>query len=199
MAFARRRAAAQGNCHPFVDLEESQQPSPEASEPRRTGGTPAQRISKELYYRANDERRARNLSALAWDSQLSSLASSWSSTMASTGSFSHRNLGSLFGSPSYKDRYRTLEENIYEGNGSFGTSGAAHVGFMTSPSHRAALLNPGLTGAVWRRRGGGGGRFAPGASAGSGCLSLHRAYAVPQCRGGLRRRPLPVSIRSLVR
>jgi hypothetical protein len=108
-------------------------------------GTPEQRISKELFYRTNEERRARRLPALAWDSQLSTLATSWSSTMARTGSFSHRNLGSLFGSPSYKDRYRTLAENIYEGNGSFGTAGSAHVGFMTSPAHRAALLNPGLT------------------------------------------------------
>jgi hypothetical protein len=109
------------------------------------GGTPEERISKELYYRTNEERRARNLQALSWDSQLSALASSWSSTMASTGSFSHRNLGSLFGSSTYKDRYRTLEENIYEGNGSLGTAGSAHVGFMMSPDHRAALLNPGLT------------------------------------------------------
>jgi uncharacterized protein YkwD len=65
--------------------------------------------------------------------------------MAGTGSFAHRNLSALFGVPSYADRYRTLEENIYEGNGSFGTAGSAHVGFMDSPAHRAALLNPGLT------------------------------------------------------
>jgi len=108
-------------------------------------GTPAQRISIELYYRVNEERRARGLAALSWDSQLSSLASTWSSTMAQTGSFSHRNLSSLFGSPSYGGRYRTLEENIYEGNGSFGTAGSAHVALMSSPPHRAAMLNPGLT------------------------------------------------------
>ena len=83
--------------------------------------------------------------ALAWDAQLSSLAAGWSSTMARSGSFSHRNLSSLFGSPSYSDRYRTLEENIYEGNGSFGTAGSAHVAFMNSASHRAAMLNSGLT------------------------------------------------------
>jgi hypothetical protein len=108
-------------------------------------GTPAQRISKELYYRINEERRARRLNALAWDAQLSALASTWSSTMAHTGSFSHRNLSSLFGSSSYSDRYRTLEENIYEGNGSFGTAGSAHVALMNSGSHRAAILNSGLT------------------------------------------------------
>jgi uncharacterized protein YkwD len=109
------------------------------------GGTPEQRISIELYYRVNEERRARGLPAFSWDSQLSSLASTWSSTMAHTGSFLHRNLSSLFGSPSYSDRYRTLEENIYEGNGSFGTAGSAHVALMNSPPHRAAMLNPGLT------------------------------------------------------
>jgi uncharacterized protein YkwD len=109
------------------------------------GGTPAQRISKEVYYRANEERRARRLPALAWDAQLSSLAAGWSSTMARSGSFSHRNLSSLFGSASYSDRYRSLEENIYQGNGSFGTAGAAHVAFMNSAGHRAALLNSGLT------------------------------------------------------
>jgi uncharacterized protein YkwD len=109
------------------------------------GGTPEQRISVELYYRVNEERRARGLPALSWDSQLSSLATTWSSTMAHTGSFAHRNLSSLFGSPSYSDRYRTLEENIYEGNGSFGTAGSAHVALMNSPPHRAAMLNPGLT------------------------------------------------------
>ncbi len=109
------------------------------------GGTPAQRVAKELFYRSNEERRGRGLPALSWDAQLSTLATNWSTTMASTGSFSHRNLGSLFGSPSYSDRYRTLEENIYEGNGSFDTAGSAHVALMNSPSHRAAILNPGLT------------------------------------------------------
>ena len=109
------------------------------------GGTPAQRISVELYYRVNEERRARNLGALSWDSQLSSLATTWSSTMAHTGSFLHRNLSSLFGSPTYSARYSSLEENIYEGNGSFGTAGSAHVALMNSAPHRAAMLNPGLT------------------------------------------------------
>jgi uncharacterized protein YkwD len=109
------------------------------------GGTPAQRISVELYYRVNEERRARGLAALSWDAQLSGLATTWSSTMARTGSFSHRNLSSLFGSPTYSARYRTLEENIYEGNGSFGTAGSAHVALMNSAPHRAAMLNPGLT------------------------------------------------------
>jgi hypothetical protein len=108
-------------------------------------GTPPQRISKEVYYRANEERRARRLPALVWDAQLSSLAAGWSSTMARSGSFSHRNLSSLFGSRSYSDRYRSLEENIYSGNGSFGTAGSAHVALMNSASHRAALLNSGLT------------------------------------------------------
>jgi uncharacterized protein YkwD len=109
------------------------------------GGTAEQRISIAVYYRVNEERRARGLPALSWDSQLSTLATGWSSEMAHTGSFAHRNLSSLLGSPSYSDRYRTLEENIYEGNGSFGTAGAAHVALMNSPLHRAALLNPGLT------------------------------------------------------
>jgi len=109
------------------------------------GGTPEQRISKEIYYRTNEERRARRLSPLAWDAQLSTLAASWSSTMARSGSFSHRNLGSLFGSSSYSDRYSTLEENIFEGSGSYGTAGSAHVAFMTSAAHRAQMLNSGLT------------------------------------------------------
>jgi uncharacterized protein YkwD len=109
------------------------------------GGTPEQRISKDLYYRINAERRARRLPALAWDAQLSSLAATWSTTMARSGSFAHRNLSSLFGSPTYKGRYRTLEENIYEGNGSFRTAGSAHVALMNSDSHRAAMLNAGLT------------------------------------------------------
>ena len=52
--------------------------------------------------------------------------------MARSGSFSHRNLSLLFGSQSYSSRYRSLEENIYEGNGSFGTAGSAHVAFMNS-------------------------------------------------------------------
>jgi hypothetical protein len=109
------------------------------------GGTPPERISKELYYRINEERRARSLQALSWDVQLSSLATSWSTNMARTGSFSHRNLSSLFGSQSYSTRYRTLEENIYEGNGSFDTAGSAHVALMNSAPHRAAMLNSGLT------------------------------------------------------
>jgi uncharacterized protein YkwD len=108
-------------------------------------GTPAQRISIELYYRVNEERRARGLNALSWDAQLSTLATGWSTEMAHTGSFAHRNLSSLFGSTSYSDRYRTLDENIYEGNGSLGTAGSAHVALMNSAPHRAAILNPGLT------------------------------------------------------
>jgi hypothetical protein len=109
------------------------------------GGTPEQRISKEVYYRTNEERRARALPALAWDAQLSTLAASWSSTMARSGSFSHRNLSTLFGSSSYSDRYSTLEENIFEGSGAYGTAGSAHVAFMTSAGHRAQMLNSGLT------------------------------------------------------
>ena len=141
--------------------------------------------------------------ALAWDAQLSSLAASWSSSMARTGSFSHRNLSSLFGSSSYSNRYRSLEENIYEGNGSFGTAGSAHVALMNSASHRAAMLNSGLT------------SLGVGAYCSGGTLYVTQDFGTwvshPRAAGRrdparqshraqrLPRRKVPVTIRSLLR
>ena len=112
-------------------------PSPSPSAPSA--------IARDLANRINIERRARGLAPLAYDPTLSALAQSWSQTMASQARMYHQNLSALFANPTYGSRYRTIRENIYNGWGSWNTSGAAHVSFMNSAPHRATILMPELT------------------------------------------------------
>jgi uncharacterized protein YkwD len=95
-----------------------------------TGGATA-----DLYRRLNDERRARGLSPLAWNSTLATYAANWSRTMASTG-MHHSDIGSLLNAFDY------VGENIATGNGSPVSS--LHVAWMRSQAHRDNILSPGF-------------------------------------------------------
>ncbi len=107
--------------------------------------TRLQTIMADLYLRINQERVARGFAPLEWDPQLARLATEWSTWMGATGNFQHQDLGALFGNPTYGTRYRSLRENIYNGTGSWRTSGAAHLSLMNSDPHRKTILTPELT------------------------------------------------------
>ncbi|MCZ7527007.1 MAG: CAP domain-containing protein [Acidimicrobiia bacterium] len=107
-------------------------------------GTTEAAIARELFDRANAERRARGLDPLAWDERLAGLATGWSQEMARSG-FRHNSLSGVLRDPTYSSRYDSLSENIYSGTGSLSSSGAAHTAFMRSGGHRLNLVQPGLT------------------------------------------------------
>ena len=114
-----------------------------------TAGAPAgnqstaQRLASDLFDRLNAERRARGLAALDWDGDLARLAADWSAHMASTGNFSHRDLGAAGGLPGMS-KFSALGENIawVEGYPSMGNQ--LHVGWMRSEGHRANMLQRGF-------------------------------------------------------
>jgi len=94
-------------------------------------------MQQELRTRINQERAARGLAPLAWDSTLARYASAWSAQMAAHG-FGHQNLGAL---PS---TYRYTGENIASGDRTT-TVGSLHTALMRSDGHRANMLAPGFT------------------------------------------------------
>ncbi len=102
------------------------------------------KIAADLMTRINNERAARGLNALSFDPILADFAQYWSSNMAAKGRMYHADLNSLLGNPTYRNRYRTLRENIFQGWGSWVTAGAAHVSLMNSAPHRATILMPQL-------------------------------------------------------
>jgi uncharacterized protein YkwD len=114
-----------------------------------TAGAPAgnqstaQKLASDLFDRLNAERRARGLAALDWDGDLARLAADWSAHMASTGDFSHRDLGAA-GSQPGMGKFSALGENIawVEGYPSMGNQ--LHVGWMKSEGHRANMLQRGF-------------------------------------------------------
>ena len=106
--------------------------------------TKQQQISADLMTRVNNERAARGLNALSFDPILADFAQYWSANMAAQGRMFHADLNALFRNPTYGNRYRSLRENIFQGWGSWVTTGAAHVSLMESPKHRATILMPQL-------------------------------------------------------
>jgi uncharacterized protein YkwD len=114
-----------------------------APPPPPASGTAA--IAADLVTRINIERHARGLAPLANDPVLSALAQWWSGVMASQGRMYHQDLNALFSNPTYSSRYRMIRENIYNGWGTWDTSGAAHVSLMNSTPHRTTILMPQLT------------------------------------------------------
>jgi uncharacterized protein YkwD len=92
----------------------------------------------ELYTQLNSTRAAYGLPPVAWNDQLAGLAQGWSGHIASTGDFSHQNLGALLGSPALAG-FSGLAENIMRGT--CGMSAAEiHQNWMSSPLHRANIL-----------------------------------------------------------
>jgi uncharacterized protein YkwD/ribosomal protein L24E len=90
----------------------------------------------DLFARLNDERRARGLAPLRWNTELASYAASWSRTMSQT-SMHHSDIGNLLGSFDY------VGENIAMGRGAPVSS--LHVAWMHSQDHRDNMLSPGFT------------------------------------------------------
>jgi uncharacterized protein YkwD len=103
----------------------------------------AQKLASDLFNRLNAERMARGLATLEWDDDLARVAGDWSAHMASTGDFSHRDLGAAGGLPGMS-KFSALGENIawVEGYPSMGNQ--LHVGWMKSEGHRANMLQRGF-------------------------------------------------------
>jgi uncharacterized protein YkwD len=107
------------------------------------GRTTADRITQDLLSRLNAERRQRGLAALSWDDDLAAMAGDWSRHMASTGDFSHRDLGAASSRPGI-DRFSALGENIAWVEGFPNEANQLHVGWMRSGGHRGNMLQPGF-------------------------------------------------------
>ena len=97
-------------------------------------------IALQILIRMNAERGARHLSPLSWNQLLASRAKSWAQTLLATGSFHHQNLEGII--KAADGSFEEVGENIFSGSGSAANAGAAHVGFMHSPDHRANMLLP---------------------------------------------------------
>jgi uncharacterized protein YkwD len=105
--------------------------------------TTAQAIAKDLFARVNAERKARGLPALAWSDDLARMASDWSSQMARSGQFVHRDLDAARGRPGI-GQFSALGENIAWVRGYEDDGYQLHVGWMRSEGHRRNLLQPGF-------------------------------------------------------
>jgi uncharacterized protein YkwD/ribosomal protein L24E len=101
-----------------------------------TGTSKAQIAAADLFKRLNDERIARGLAPLAWNTQLAGYASMWSADMAVNG-FRHSNISNLLGPFNY------VGENIAMGSAGV-TAGTLHVSWMNSQGHRTNMLAPGF-------------------------------------------------------
>ncbi len=110
-----------------------------ASASRVTVASPA--VAADLLARANTERAARGLPALAWDEGLGAAAGGWAANMAANG-FRHQDMNALIGA--LGGRFSAVAENIVMLGSGMSSAGQAHLAWMRSDSHRAALLAPGL-------------------------------------------------------
>jgi uncharacterized protein YkwD len=90
----------------------------------------------DLFGRMNDERRARGLAPLTWDTTLAAYASSWSQTMGAS-NLHHSDIGQLLG------QYDYVGENIASGSAGVPVS-ALHLAWMHSQEHRDNILSPGF-------------------------------------------------------
>jgi uncharacterized protein YkwD len=133
------KATATTRARPKPTAAPTTAPAPAPSGSRTTAG----RLARDLFERLNAERRARGLAGLDWDDDLARMATEWSTRMARTGDFSHRDLGAAGGLPGI-GKFSALGENIawVEGYPSMGYQ--LHFGWMRSSGHRANQLQPGF-------------------------------------------------------
>ena len=117
-------------------------PAPVQTAPARPSTT-AEAIARDLFNRANAERKARGLAPLAWSDDLARLASDWSGQMARTGRFVHRDLDEARSRPGI-GQYSALGENIAWVRGYEDDGYELHLGWMRSDGHRRNLLQPGF-------------------------------------------------------
>ncbi len=101
------------------------------------------KITQELFARLNAERQARGLATLKWDPSLANMAADWSQHMASTGDFSHRDLGGASSLPGIS-KFSALGENIAWVEGYPNEAYQLHIGWMHSDGHRSNMLQPGF-------------------------------------------------------
>lgn len=139
----RRRIALVVAAAGLVTLLAACQPqAPAAQKVAATCGpaTPDNPTTQAIFDRVNSDRAANGLGPLAWNPQLGCLAQDHSNTMATTGSFEHRDLSATIRQPDYAS-YASLGENILVGpNTMSGTE--MEDAWMNSPGHRANILSP---------------------------------------------------------
>lgn len=104
---------------------------------------PPDPVSATILADTNTDRGAAGLDALSWNPQLYCLALEWSTTLANSGSFEHRDLDAVLGSSAYRS-YDTLGENLLRGSAGVGGD-AMEQAWMRSPGHRANILQPKYT------------------------------------------------------
>jgi hypothetical protein len=90
-------------------------------------------IARDIFERVNNERAARGLPPLAWHDGLAAIAGRWSEHMIEYGFF--HSTAEFRAHPDFV----VTGENIHMGSR---TSDVAHVGWMESDGHRAAILHP---------------------------------------------------------
>jgi uncharacterized protein YkwD len=101
---------------------------------------PDNSITQQVFDRVNSDRAANGLSPLSWNGQLACLAQDHSNWMATTGSFTHRDLSVTIRQPDYSG-YSSLGENILVGPNTM-TGAQMEDAWMNSPGHRANILSP---------------------------------------------------------
>jgi len=97
-------------------------------------------VIQQLFNRVNSDRAANGLGPLGWNPQLDCLAQEHSDWMATTGSFTHRDLSATIRQPDYAN-YSSLGENILVGPNTM-TADQMEDAWMNSPGHRANILSP---------------------------------------------------------
>ena len=105
--------------------------------------TPVSRAERELFASVNQARREQGLAPLRWDERLAAAARRHAEVMAERGSAQH----GFEGEPSLSSRVKQagahfswLSENVTQGP----TPRFIHSQFMTSPPHRANILDRGM-------------------------------------------------------
>lgn len=103
----------------------------------------ASRVERQLFDAVNRERKGRGIPALRWDEALAAAARSHAIEMAKRGTMSHQ----FPGEPNLPTRarqagarYGSLAENVDEGS----NAETIHQALMSSPSHRANILDTGV-------------------------------------------------------
>lgn len=105
---------------------------------------------KAVFALINKQRTMRGLKALAYDPTMARLAIAHTASMIHYGYFDHNQPGGptyakRVGSVLSQGRWHRLEENIAEGGGGYGTAAGLVHAWMTSPEHKANILNPEVT------------------------------------------------------
>ena len=100
-------------------------------------------LSQEVLVDLNGARTSNGLPPLGANGQLTCLAQGWSSYLASTNSFFHRDLAGVLRTPAYAG-YHTLGENLLLGPWTM-SAADINTAWWNSPQHRANMLSPAFT------------------------------------------------------